>query len=96
MKVENMDPNLLKSIADSLMNEIESGLIFFANIKNEDNVNYICRSNCNINAGFIVKNASISSDGNGGGSNTFAQGGGKTTQKLDTIFEYVEKALSNE
>ena len=96
MKVENIDSNLLKSIADSIINENDAQFVFFANIKNKDNVNYLCRSNCNINAGFIVKNAATESQGNGGGSNTFAQGGGKTVENLDTIFEYIEKVITYE
>lgn len=96
MKVENMDTELLKQIADSLINEFGKGLVFFANIRNGQNINFICRSNCNINAGYIVKNAATSSDGNGGGSASFAQGGGKKVDNLSTILEYVEKAVSNE
>lgn len=96
MKVENMDTELLKQIADSLINELGKGLVFFANVRNGQNINFICRSNCNINAGYIVKNAATSSDGNGGGSASFAQGGGKKIDNLNTILEYVEKAVSNE
>ena len=43
-----------------------------------------------------VKDASVSSMGNGGGSPTFAQGGGKTTEKLPEIFKHIEKVLNNE
>lgn len=96
MKVKNVDMELLKSIADALINEFDNGLIFFANIKDNQNVNFICRSNCTINAGYIVKNASISSDGNGGGSPSFAQGGGKKIENLDEILTYIEKAIINE
>ena len=44
----------------------------------------------------IVKQASISSNGNGGGSPTFAQGGGKDLSSLDSIFKYIEKVLEDE
>ena len=40
--------------------------------------------------GYIVKNASILSDGNGGGSPTFAQGGGKNQEAIDEIIEFVK------
>ena len=33
------------------------------------------------------------SQGNGGGSPTFAQGGGKTTDNLDEIFNLIEEEL---
>ena len=96
MKVENKDVNLLKAIADSLIQIMGNGLVFFANVKNDNTVNFIARSNCHANAGLLVKDAAISSNGNGGGSPTFAQGGGKTIDKLNEIFEHVEKVLKNE
>ncbi|MDD5888884.1 MAG: alanine--tRNA ligase [bacterium] len=96
MEVSNKDSNLLKAIADNLIQVMEKGLVFFANTKNDGTVNFVARSNCHANAGLLVKDASIASNGNGGGSPTFAQGGGKSTLKLKEIFEHVEKVLKNE
>lgn len=96
MTLQNKDMNLLKSIADALIASMENGFIFFANIKEDGSVNFLARSNCHANAGLIVKDASISSLGNGGGSPTFAQGGGKTVEKLDEIFIHIEKVLKHE
>ena len=96
MKVENKDVNLLKAIADSLIQIMGNGLVFFANVKNDNTVNFIARSNCHANAGLLVKDAAVSSNGNGGGSPTFAQGGGKTIDKLNEIIEHIEKVLKNE
>ena len=73
MEVNNKDINLLKTIADNLVNRIGQCFIFFANIKEDGSINFIARSTNNINAGLIVKDAAISSGGNGGGSATFAQ-----------------------
>lgn len=95
MDVKNKDINLLKSIADSLINELSQGVIFFANIKEDGSVNFIGKSNCFVNIGLIVKDAAISSSGNGGGSPTFAQGGGKNTEKLEEIFDHIEKVIIN-
>lgn len=95
MEVKNKDINLLKSIADSLINEMTQGLIFFANTKNDNSVNFIGKSNCKVNIGLIVKEASIAANGNGGGSPTFAQGGGKTNENLQEIFKQVEKVIKN-
>ncbi len=94
MRVENMDNSVLKSICDSLIEQMGHGFIFFANVVGE-NVQFISRSSCSVNAGFIVKQASIESLGNGGGSAHFAQGGGKTVDKLDAIFTYVRKEIEN-
>ena len=96
MKVDNMDMNLLKTVADTLINEIENGIVFFINIKNNESINFICRSNSNINAGYLIKNASIKSSGNGGGSKTFAQGGGKDLDKIEEIINYIKEELLNE
>lgn len=96
MRLSDMDVSIVKSIADSIINEIDEGIVFFANVKNNSNVGFVCRSNCNVNAGLMVKNASVLSGGNGGGSATFAQGGGKTIESIDSIFEYIEKEIKNE
>ena len=96
MELKNKDINLLKSIADSLVNEMGEGLVFFANVKDDGSVNFICRSTCKANAGLLVKDASVSSNGNGGGSPTFAQGGGKNTDSLEAIFKHIEKVLTDE
>jgi alanyl-tRNA synthetase len=48
-----------------------------------------------VNAGLIVKDAAVSSEGNGGGSPTFAQGGGKTAKELDNIEKHIKKVISN-
>ena len=57
MKINNKDINLLKSIADTIFNDMKNGFILFINIKNDDSVNFIAKSNSKINAGMIVKDA---------------------------------------
>ena len=90
-----MDVNSLKQVMDNLANEYDNIFILIANV-NGDNVNFLSRSNSSINAGLIVKNASIKSLGNGGGSPKFAQGGGKTTSEIENIFNEIIMGLSNE
>ena len=93
MKVNNKDVNLLKSIIDTLMNEINNGFILFINEKEDGSVNFIAKSNSKVNAGFVVKTISNLYEGNGGGSPTFAQGGAK---KIDSnIMNEIEKAINN-
>lgn len=94
MEVRNMDNSVLKSICDAMIEQMGEGFVFFANVVG-NNVQFIARSSCSVHAGFVVKQASMESEGNGGGSNSFAQGGGKTTHKLDTVFEYVRKEIEN-
>lgn len=93
MKVYDKDLNLLKSIADTILNEMNNGFIFFINIKENDSVNFIAKSNSFVHAGLVVKDASISSDGNGGGSPVFAQGGGKSIENIDKIISHIKKLI---
>jgi len=95
MQVHNEDMDTLKAIIDSLSNEVNNSFIFFANIKDDNSVNFVARSNCFVNAGLIVKDASISCNGNGGGSPKFAQGGGKDITELNKVFDHIEKVLEN-
>ena len=96
MTVENKDVNLLKSVADAMIEEIGTGFVFFANIKEDGSINFLSRSSCHANSGLIVKDAAVSSLGNGGGSPTFAQGGGKTKDALPKIYTHIEKVLRDE
>ena len=93
-RTDNKEVIVLKEIVDNLINKIGKGFVFIANEK-DGNVNFICRSSCDINAGLIVKRASQMSDGNGGGSPTFAQGGGKTVEHLNEIFEVIKQDLKD-
>ena len=95
MTINNKDVNLLKSIIDSLMNEMNNGFIFFINVKEDGSVNFISKSSSFVNAGEIVKDAALRSDGNGGGSPKFAQGGGKTSKEIDSIVEHIKKVINN-
>ncbi len=90
MAVEKQDTNLLKTIADTLSKDLK-GLIFFVNIKSNNSFNFICKSTCDINAGLLIKNVSIKTDGNGGGSASFAQGGGRDSKNLKNALEYVKE-----
>ena len=95
MKTIDKDVTALKSIADNIINYMENGIVFFANIKN-DSVNFIAKSNCSVNAGYIVKMASNKVLGNGGGSPTFAQGGGHDISVIDDVLELVTKEINDE
>ena len=95
MKTIDKDVAALKSIADSIINYMENGVVFFANIKN-DSVNFIAKSNCSVNAGYVVKMASNKALGNGGGSPTFAQGGGHDISVIDDVLELVTKEINDE
>ena len=93
MKTYNKDNNLLKEIADNLINGKENYLVLFANIK-DDKVSFIARSNSSIKAGDIVKLVATKAGGNGGGKPTFAEGGGKDVSKVDEALKEAEKLIN--
>lgn len=93
MTVEKKDNNILKSIADTLMNEMKEGFIFFINQKEDGSMNFICKSKSSLNAGYIMKKIANLAEGNGGGSPTFAQGGTSNKGKANEILKEVEKEI---
>ena len=65
------------------------------NIKEDNSVNFICRNKiASLSAGYLVKQIASISNGNGGGSATFAQGGGKTVEKLDEVYKYLMEQIN--
>ena len=94
MQTSNIDLNVLKDICDKLINNMKKGIVFFANVRDK-NVNFVCKcsSDINLSAGLLVKKASIMANGNGGGSATFAQGGGTTINNLDKILKTIENDI---
>ena len=96
LRVEDMSNDLLKTLADTIVNRTPNAFVFFMNIRADKSVNFIARSNSVINAGLAVKKAAFSSDGNGGGSPTFAQGGGKHIDSLDLVEESIRNIIHEE
>ncbi len=92
------DMNVVKSLADAICNHYEKEiLVLIINKKADGSVNYICRNTIpKLNAGYLMKQISKLSSGNGGGSQTFAQGGGKDLIDLATIEKYVKEELTSE
>ena len=96
---DNYDVDTLKQLAGFICSKLKDGIVFITN-KKEDSMNFICKSSENlkdvINVGSLIKDVSLIADGNGGGSKTFAQGGGTNKNKLDIIDNYVKDTLINE
>ena len=99
LEFDNYDINLLKNLASNLLNKLNNGIVFIIN-KKETSVNFICKSSENIkddiNVGLLIKDVSIICEGNGGGSKTFAQGGGNDLDKLDIAKGYIDDKLFEE
>ena len=86
--LEDYDVDMIKSLADAVVNKYENCFVLFANVNN-NHVNIISKSNSDkINCGAIVKELSVNCMGNGGGSKNFAQGGGSDATN---ILQHLEK-----
>ncbi len=93
MPIDNADNYMLKVIADHLANELEPCVIFLANVKDDSSVNFICRSSASLHAGLLMKKVSTFCNGNGGGSNTFAQGGTKKVDDLEKLLKEIKQEI---
>lgn len=92
-KVENQDTNVIKDIVDTLLNKMGTGLILIANVCGNQ-ASLIIRNNIeNKSAGEIMKQITKELNGNGGGSNTFAQGAAKDISELDIVLASVKDIL---
>ncbi len=92
-KVENQDMNILKEIADSLLNQMGQGFILIANVS-KDQVHLVSRNNLDhLSSGDMIKQVTSQLNGNGGGSKTFAQGAGKDISKLDEVLESIKEQI---
>ena len=95
LELDNIEMFLVKTMADNLCNKFDEVVVFLANIKEDNSVNFICRSSIpSVNAGYVVKNITTTFDGNGGGSNTFAQGGIKDKSHLKDIKQALEDLIN--
>lgn len=93
--LENYDIDMVKSLADTLCNKYDNSFILLSNIKNT-NVNIIAKASSDkINCGAIVKELSVKCKGNGGGSKTFAQGGGSDASNIAEYLEEIKTQLNN-
>ncbi len=98
MITKNYELNIIKEVISVLSNKINNSFIFIANIV-DNNVNYIAKSTNalkdKLNCGEIVKNAAQKSNGSGGGSRFYAQGGGTSTDNINMIIAEVKNVVKN-
>jgi alanyl-tRNA synthetase len=96
--LEGYEIDVLKQVIDTLSNKYQNSFIFFANINNS-NVNFFAKASSSlkdkIHCGNIVKEASLKSNGNGGGSPFFAQGGGTDVNNIDNIINEVKNIVKS-
>ena len=92
---EHEEMGILKAIMDAVANKLDNSLVFIVNIKEDNSVNFLCRNKvASLSAGYLIKQIAAISNGNGGGSTSFAQGGGKTSANLEEIYKYLVEQIN--
>lgn len=96
LEFENEDVNALKSLAFAVSSKLKDGIVFIINNK-DGAINFVAKASDSlkdkINIGLLIKDVSLIAEGNGGGSATFAQGGGTNPDKLDMILTFVKSKI---
>ena len=91
--VENIEINILKDLVDNLTANAEKMLVFVGD-KMDGKIVFICKAkNVPFNAGQLVKEAAITTGGNGGGRPDFAQAGGRDVSKLDLALSTIKEKV---
>ena len=92
-KIENVDINVLKDLADKLTLDKENAFVMMSSAK-DGKVFFVAKSkNTPHHAGELVKLAAVTAGGNGGGRPDFAQAGGKDESKIEEALQNVKTKL---
>ena len=81
---KNYEVPVLKQLVDNITNTLNNCFVLLANL-NDSSVNIICKTNIDspkIHCGNIVKDICLKCEGNGGGNQFFAQGGGSNAKNI--------------
>ncbi len=90
------DVNTLKQIISHLSNQIDNNLIVLANVNDDKSVNFMAKSNCEkVDCSSIIKKLASATNGNGGGSKVFGQGGGTDSSNIGKALKNIKEELRN-
>lgn len=96
-KVMNQHVDSIIKYIDSQKNTRDHKIIFITNVVNNEKILFFCGVSPSLiskfRAGELVKIASETCDGNGGGRAEFARGGGKNIAHLETALHLVKKKI---
>ncbi|MFP4077788.1 MAG: alanine--tRNA ligase [Candidatus Izemoplasmataceae bacterium] len=92
LKLEAVAPKDLKVLADRLMEHMQGGVVFLADIY-DGKVVLVSKSQSDVHAGNLVKEAAKIAGGGGGGRPDFAQAGGRDVSKVDDVLKHVKETL---
>jgi alanyl-tRNA synthetase len=93
IKTQDLDGSSLRPLADRLMDHLNEGVVFIANVSN-NKVTFVVKSKSkDYHAGQLAKKAAIICGGNGGGRPDMAQAGGKDITKVDEALDVIKKEI---
>ena len=96
ISITSYDVNTLKQIISHLSNQVENSLIVLANLNEDKSVNFIAKSNSEkIDCSTIIKKLAEATNGNGGGSRVFGQGGGTDSTNIGKALKGIKEELKN-
>ena len=94
---KNYEVPILKQLVDNITNTQGNSFVLLAN-QNKENVNIICKTNINkdnLHCGNIVREICQKCNGNGGGNQFFAQGGGSNAKELSKHLKELKENLKS-
>ena len=90
-KVSGLDKVAMRTLADSLKEELEIGVVVLASVTENNRVHVIVtvtpELTGRVKAGQVVKTIAPIVGGNGGGRADFAEAGGKDSSKIDELLD---------
>ena len=93
--LEDYEVDMIKGLADEIVNKYDNCFVILANVNN-NHVNIIAKTNSpKVNCGLYVKDLSVKCKGNGGGSKTFAQGGGSDATDIAKYLGEIKEKISS-
>ncbi|TVP94791.1 MAG: alanine--tRNA ligase [Acholeplasmatales bacterium] len=93
LKTAYEDANMVKGLADRLMEHLGDGVVFIANVSG-GKLFFVAKSKTDVHAGNLVKEAAAKAGGSGGGRPDFAQAGARNVDEVDAVIDYVKQVLS--
>ncbi|MBS3811450.1 MAG: alanine--tRNA ligase [Halanaerobiales bacterium] len=98
-KVDNVDNNALRKMADELQNKIESGIIVLASVL-DNKVLFVIKITSDLvsqgyNAGKMISKVAQIAGGGGGGRPDMAQAGGSKVNRVDKALKKAKEIVNN-
>lgn len=97
-KIEDFEPAMVKEFVEKLSDKLGDSIIVVGSVKKDGGVFIMVKVSDSfvqkgVNAGKIVNEIALATEGKGGGRPNFAQGAGSNASKLDSVLALIEQDL---